>query len=255
MRVSKQAGPGCRAKEQEKRAFGGRRYFSAMRVFSRSPAPPLSCPPDRLVARERPFAAVLMVVAFAAPWQVDYAGAAELISPVAVPLASGPAFPQGRANGNPPDPEYAAERAIDGDPATFCCLLDDTLAGESPARIPADAAEPVTGHLVFDLGRPVVVSGARLAARTPGGPYNPKSVDFFSFADDDPSKHPTVDDLEGDAGIRVLVRGHQFAGLRAGASEDVSWGAVHTRYVGMRVNSSYESGGGGVHTSRDTSSR
>ncbi|HUT93029.1 MAG TPA: hypothetical protein VMY37_26430 [Thermoguttaceae bacterium] len=169
--------------------------------------------------------------------------AAELVSPVAVPLASGPAFPQGRANGNPPDPEYAADRAIDGDPATFCCLLDDTLGGPSTTTIPAKAAAPVTGHVVFDLGRPVPVVGARLTARTPGGPYNPKEVDFFCFADDDPGNHPTLDDIQGDAGIRLLLGGHTFGKLLAGASEDVSWDPVRARYVGIRVQSSYESGG------------
>jgi hypothetical protein len=189
------------------------------------------------------FAAVLIAAALAGSCQPDQAAGAELISPVAVPFASGPAFPQGRANGNPPDPEYAAGRAIDGDPATFCCLLDDTLGGGSPTTIPARADEPVTGHMIFDLGRPVLVFGARLTARTPGGPYNPKAVDFFYFADDDPGKHATVDDVDGDPGIRLLVRGHTFGELRAGAWEDVSWDAVRARYVGLRVNSSYESGG------------
>ncbi len=118
--------------------------------------------------------------------------ATELVSPVAVPFASGPAFPQGRAGGNPPDPEYAADRAIDGDPATFCCLLDDTLGGPSATTLPANAAAPVTGHMIFDLGRPVPVCGARLTARVPGGPYNPKEVDFFCFADDDSGNHPTL---------------------------------------------------------------
>ncbi len=169
--------------------------------------------------------------------------AAELVSPVSVPFASGPAFPQGRVAGNPPDPTYAADRAIDGDPATFCCLLDDTLGGTSDTTIPARAAEPVTGHMVFDLGRAVTVVGARLTARTPGGPLNPKQVDFFAFADDDPANNPTVDDVEGDADVRLLLGDHTFAGLGGGQSADVRWEPVRARYVGMRVGSSYESGG------------
>ncbi|NQT14944.1 MAG: discoidin domain-containing protein, partial [Planctomycetes bacterium] len=169
--------------------------------------------------------------------------AAELVSPVAVPYASGPAFPEGRANGNPPDAEYAAPKALDGDPATFCCLLDDTLGGATTSTIPAKASEPVTGHMVFDLGRAVPVTGARLTGRSPGGAYNPREVDFFYFADDDPSNNPTVDDLEGDADVRPLARGHTFPPLSAGISGDVAWDAVRARYIGMRVNSSYESGG------------
>ena len=169
--------------------------------------------------------------------------AAELVSPVAAPYASGPAFPEGRTNGNLPDAEYAAPKALDGDPATFCCLLDDTLGGAGASTIPAKASEPVTGHMVFDLGRAVPVTGARLTGRSPGGAYNPRDVDFFHFADDDPSNNPTVDDLEGDADVRPLARGHTFPPLSAGASGDVTWDAVRARYVGMRINSSYESGG------------
>ncbi|MFH1266832.1 MAG: hypothetical protein ABIK89_13975, partial [Planctomycetota bacterium] len=187
---------------------------------------------------------VLAVALFFGSGDVETsARAAELVSPVAVPWASGPAFPVGRVGGNPPDPEYAADRAIDGDPATFSCLLDDTLEGQSTTTIPPRGSDPVSGHMIFDLGRPVVVTGARLTARIPGGAYNPKKVDFFHFADDDPSNHRTVDDVEGDANIRALVEGHTFAVLGAGAFEDIAWEGVRARYVGMRVQSSYESGG------------
>jgi hypothetical protein len=168
---------------------------------------------------------------------------AEYVTPVAVVDASGPAFPQKRANGNPPDPEYAAERAIDGDPATFCCLLDDTCAGDRATTIPAQAAEPVTGHIVFDLGRPLLVLGARLTGRQSGGVCNPRHVDFYHFSDDDPAAHSIADDIEGDPGIHAVLAAHACAPLRGGAQESVEWNGVMARYVGVRVNSSYESGG------------
>ena len=63
------------------------------------------------------------------------------VTPVAVPYASGKAFPQGWDNRNAPDPQYFAERAVDGDPAIYCCLLDDTLCGSSDATIPAKPSE------------------------------------------------------------------------------------------------------------------
>jgi hypothetical protein len=172
---------------------------------------------------------------------------ASLVSPVAVPHASGPAFPQGRANGNPPDPQYAAEKAIDGDPATFCCLLDSTLAGTSAATIPAKAAPPVTGHMVFDLGRAMLVSGVRITGRKDAGGMNPKDVDCFYFADDRPASHRAVDDLEHDAGIKPLARHARLPPLGPGGAHTVFWDGVIARYVGLRINDSYESGGGGVH--------
>ena len=173
--------------------------------------------------------------------------AAEWISPVAVPLSAGPAFPQGRANGNPPDPQYAAERAMDGDRDTFCCLLDDSLTGTSEATIPVHAAAPVTGYMVFDLGQPRLIVGARLTSRDSPGAVNPKRVDFFYFADD----VPTVDKLRqapgGERGLRPLCEGRSLPPLRSGAAETVTWDGVVARYVGLRVHDSYESGGGGVH--------
>ena len=169
------------------------------------------------------------------------ADAARLVSPVAVPLASGPAFPQGRKNGNPPDAQYAAQSAIDGDLATFCCLLDDTLAGKNASTIPADASAPVTGHMIFDLGDAMVVFGAKITSRK-GGVVNPRNVDFFYFADDDPANNAIADDIEQDADIKALIGGRTLRRLSNRASETVTWDGVVARYVGIRVNSSYESG-------------
>jgi len=96
-----------------------------------------------------------------------------LTRPVAVPFSSGPGFPLGRKSGNPADPQYTADRAIDGDPATFACLLDDTLKGTDANTIPAKGAAPVTGHMVFDLGRPMLVGGVQLTGRKDGGSLGP----------------------------------------------------------------------------------
>jgi len=178
----------------------------------------------------------------AAPGSV--AGASR-ITPVAVPYASGPAFPQGRANGNPPDPQYAAERAIDGDPATFCCLLDDSLSGSHAATIPAKASAPVTGQVVFDLGQPMLVSGVRITGRKDAGGMNPKDVDCYYFADDRPAAHPAVDDLKHDAAVKPLVRHARLPSLAPGGAHTLFWDGVIARYIGLRVNDSYESGGGG----------
>jgi len=162
---------------------------------------------------------------------------AEVILPVAVTNSSGPAYP------SPDGKKYAAEMAIDGDPATFCCLLDDTITGADENTIPARAAAPVTGYMVFDLGARVRTVGVRLVARADGGPYNPKLVDFFRFADDDPQNNKRVDDLENDDDLRPLQRDCAFPPLRAGASHAVQWQGVEARYVGLRVRGSYESGG------------
>ncbi len=156
-----------------------------------------------------------------------------LVSPVAVASSSGETFPLGAKNGAGPDPRYVAAQAIDGDLNTFCCLLDDTGGGNSATTIPAKATEPVTGHIVFDLGRPVPVLGARLIARHSGGPYNPRLVDFVAL---------TKPDLS-DAEAVPLADNHSYPPLPNGASADLYWKEHVTRYVALRVKSGYESGG------------
>jgi hypothetical protein len=179
----------------------------------------------------------LIILWWAAPGQ-----AVAPVSPAAVPYASGPAFPKGHDNRNPPDPRYAAEQAIDKDPATFCCLLDDTLDGQDAATIPARAKAPVTGHMVFDLGRPMTVFGARITGRKDAGGMNPKQVDFFFYSDDNPAAHRGADDLEHDRGIQPLALARELPPLAPGGAENVFWDGVVARYVGLRVNASFECG-------------
>lgn len=167
----------------------------------------------------------------------------KLVSPTAIVSASGPSFPLERTNGNPPDPRYVADRAIDDDLSTFCCLLDDTLGGDAATTIPARGSDPVTGHMIFDLGRPLPVRGARLIARVPDGRYNPKLVQFFHYVDNDPNNNAVPDDIDNDPDVKPLRGGHAYPPIRGGDHQDVLWDDVVTRYVGMRIDSSYESRG------------
>ena len=133
------------------------------------------------------------------------------LTPAAVPFSSGPGYPSESA-------AYAAERAIDGDLATFCCLLDDSLTGTSDQTIPPRAAAPVTGYMIFDLGRRQAPSGVRLTARHNDGAYNPQDVDFFYYADDDPRQHPQPADLEHDPKIIPLAANRTLPPLPTAAS-------------------------------------
>ena len=151
--------------------------------------------------------------------------------PIAVPYSSGPSYDN--------LPDYTADKAIDGDNGTFCCLWDDTLDGASGSTIPANAAGPTTGHMVFDLGEVKSITGVGFSGRGGVGRYNPKNVDFFYYADDDPSNNTLADDIEGDADI-ILIKSGEFGET---ANETGGWEIpVEARYIGMRVNSSYEEG-------------
>ena len=170
------------------------------------------------------------------------AAGASLRSPVSIADASGPAFPMGRANGNPPDPTYAAEKAIDGNPDTFCCLLDDTLTGASDKTIPSNAGPPVTGHIVLDLGHEFLVKGLRLTSRKSGA-LNPRETVLLA-GPELPALITAAADRKPnppDAGSTRLAM-HSFRRLHNGTHEDLFWQSIVTRYVALRVHSSYETG-------------
>ena len=151
--------------------------------------------------------------------------------PVAVPYSSGPSY------NNMPD--YTADKTIDGNTDTFCCLWDDTLDGASGSTFPPNAAGPTTGHMVFDLGEAKSITGVGFQGGQYSGSFNPKNVDFFYYADDDPSNNALVDDIEGDSDI-VLIKSGEFG---SAVNEVGGWETpVEARYIGMRVNSSYEEG-------------
>ena len=187
----------------------------------------------------RPVSILLFIVVLFAH---GLAAGASLRSPVSIVGASGPAFPMARANGNPPDPTYAADKAIDGNPDTFCCLLDDTLTGASDETIPAKAGPPVTGHIVFDLGREFLVNGLRLTSRKSGA-LNPRETVVLA-APELPALTTAAADRKpnpSDAGSTRLAT-HSFRRLDSGKHEDLFWRSIVTRYVALRVHSSYETG-------------
>jgi hypothetical protein len=111
-------------------------------------------------------------------------------------------------------------------------LLDDT---------PSDLA--ATGHVVFDLGSAKEINAVRLWSRNiTAENWNAfaKDVDFFYFADDDPSNNTLVDDIEGDADIVSLWSG-QLAYRASGDVEEVAFGSsVTKRYIGLRLNDSWD---------------
>ena len=189
-----------------------------------------------------------LFVAMSVLAMVGRTATADWVTPVAIYDSSGPSYPGGGTNGAA-DPTYAAVKAIDGDLNTFTCLVDDTLTGSSTATIPDYAAAPVTGHIIFDLGEAMAVNAAKLFSRKTSdvGFYNPKDVNFFYFVDDNPANNTLVDDIENDSDIVAIHVGGQpeitLPELNNGASHTTTFDAsVGKRYIGLRVNSSFESG-------------
>lgn len=136
---------------------------------------------------------------------------------------------------------HLATNVLDENLSTFIVVQDDTLNGNSTDTDPDYGSAPVTGHMVFDMGETVRMIGAILTSRYRDLMLMPKDVDFFYYADDDPFNNVIPDDIEGDADI-VSITNHVFSDIKMNAAESVDWSEITARYIGMRVNSSYESG-------------
>lgn len=166
------------------------------------------------------------------------------ITPEAVISASGPAYGTLDQPGAGFDTRYGAARAIDDNRATHCCLLDDSP-GEpngNAKAIPPGGSQPVTGRIVFDLGRSLEVVAVKLTSRDRPNAYGPKNVDLFRFAADHPAKHGAAAPIEKDADILNLVAARDVPRLTEGAAETIACPPVRTRYLGLKVNDSYEAG-------------
>ncbi len=166
------------------------------------------------------------------------------LTPEAVLQASGRAFDAAGGAAAGQYSTYCAAQAIDDNPATFCCLLDDTehapIAGSS--TIPPGGCAPVTGRIVFDLGREMQVVGVRLVARDSEGTYGPKNVDVLCWSATVPGA-PTPEDSGGsDAQAQSAVSGMAVPPISKGAIHNLNFAPVNARFLELKVNESYESG-------------
>jgi len=112
---------------------------------------------------------------------------------------------------------YTAEMMLDGNPATFACLLDDTPTGANPAAKPANGCTPVTGSLTVDLGGEFLVDGIELLSRDGGGCYLPSVIEVLGMKYDIPP-------------------------VPAGASHIIRWAPRKLKAFELKVLASYESG-------------
>ncbi|MDZ7619857.1 MAG: hypothetical protein U1E05_22895, partial [Patescibacteria group bacterium] len=129
---------------------------------------------------------------------------------------------------NPPG-KYAAEKMIDGDLASYACLLDDTCTGTDTKVYPPKAAPPVTATFVLDLGEQRTVSGMRFVARNAWVYVLAKNVSIAACADAQGREH-----------VQPLAEDQELPATSNSNSAFVEWPAVATRYLKVRVNDSYQ---------------
>ena len=166
------------------------------------------------------------------------------VRPNNIIAASGPPYgTTGQSVGGHRD-QYGAAHVIDGNPSTFCCLLDDTPDTDQgdPHAIPPGGARPVTGHIVFDLGRAMEVVAVRLTARDSPGVYNPSNIDLVYLTEGDADLPSSGDALWCQEGTGTLATDYELPRLSNGDAYVVGCRPARARYIGLRVNDSYEAG-------------
>lgn len=129
---------------------------------------------------------------------------------------------------NPPG-KYAAERMIDGDLASYACLLDDSRTGKSTTVYPPQAAPPVTATFVLDLGEERTVAGIRFVARNAWVYVLAKEVSISA-----------CNDAQGRGQDKPLIKNQELPATSNSNSAFVEWPPITTRYLKVRVNDSYQ---------------
>ena len=126
-------------------------------------------------------------------------------------------------------PPYPLTSMIDGDWATFSCVLDDSRTGNSATTLPSMGSTPVTMTLVFDLGQTRTISGIRMTAHRFDATRTPQNVTISA-----------CEDAQGTKGIRVLKEAVTLLPFAHSNCGFVTWNPIVTRYLILRVNDSWE---------------
>ena len=128
----------------------------------------------------------------------------------------------------PTHPGQALGHLIDGDWATSCCLLDDTLTGTDGSTVPPRGAPPITARFVLDLGKLQPVDGLRLVAQKSWVSCMAANVTVFACTD-----------REGRQNVRCLADNCRLPAVSTFNAAFVTWKRTATRYLGVRVNDGY----------------
>jgi hypothetical protein len=154
---------------------------------------------------------------------------ATYMSPVAVPYHSTDGLSWGGT-------DRAAEAAIVGlyRPGTGTdtknAYMDDDTSPYS---------DPLTGYFVFDLGQAYTVNAGQVWSRESSSPRFAKNVDFFRFLDGSPQGFTDSSYIASDTDVALIAPNTDLTNASATATDVTFTSPIIARYVGLRLNSSY----------------
>ena len=130
--------------------------------------------------------------------------------------------------------------AIDRNPDTYTCLLDDTPGTKNDKIIPSGGDAPVTGHVVFKLKEPCYIYAVKITAPK-NNFYSPRDLDIYSLKE---GKAPSTitDDLENDKNLQTILAGERLEYFANGKSVLIPVESTAAEYLGLRFNSAFDTG-------------
>lgn len=131
---------------------------------------------------------------------------------------------------HPNEPEmYSFDKAIDGDPNTYACILDSTPTGGRKDATPQYGDRPITAEFTLDLGSEQEVCGLRLYSPVDWRTLSPKNISVYACGDP-----------EGKTGVRPLKENADLLPINSGFSVCVLWDKTKTRYIHVRSNDCWQ---------------
>ena len=125
--------------------------------------------------------------------------------------------------------DYSVQKMIDGNPNSYVCFLDDTRTGTRQNTAPPNADFPITAKFVLDLGSVQKTVGIRFVTRNDWMTVGPENVSVF-----------VCDDPQGKTNVRWIRENAEVLPVNRGYSSSVLWEPVEARYIGVRVNETYQ---------------
>ncbi|MBQ9812746.1 MAG: hypothetical protein IJM54_05485 [Thermoguttaceae bacterium] len=167
--------------------------------------------------------------------------------PVAVSYCSSKHFSfKGDAVSNHDD-EFCIANAIDGNPDTYACILDDSPTGSDPNAKPAFGSDPATGWVVFDFGKTLTFYGVKITAPRKNL-YVPRVVDLACLEDGAlPESFVDYASLVADSKASEVLSRNEFPYYYDGKSETKFFEPTRGRYLALNVRSAYDTGRQGYY--------
>ncbi|MBO7679548.1 MAG: hypothetical protein J6S75_07760, partial [Thermoguttaceae bacterium] len=139
-------------------------------------------------------------------------------------------------------PTHPTALVIDGNPETYTCMRDASPNGTNEATKPPKGDAPVTGYILFDLGREYDLCGLWVKAPIENL-YLPKRFDIFTLQpDQSPELFSLPESADYPEGITLVEQDAEFDHFWNGDERSRYFEPTRARYIGLRFHEAHDTG-------------